>query len=355
LLQRHHRSKSNAAPTASNVAITGSLLLGAQLTATYSYEDIESNPESGSTFRWQRASDGAGTGAADISGATSVNYTQVAADFPSYLRVGVTPSDGVNLGPEVFSAWVGVAANSPIVSTNVLAWYDPSNLATLFQNTAGTTPVTTSGQTVDCFKDPLGIGPNQVQITPATYDVLYTVAGAEKFLDTISSGAGNGFTGSMTSLNGKTQATAIIAFVSNGLSNDYAFAAVNVTASYAQIGVRVTNANSIAVFVENVSFTFTTTNLFAAGSKVLCTVLVDFNAAAGDEVRCRINGVEYANVDAHASTQFTTQTRLDVAGVNGNASADMNFYGLVIADQALSGANLTHAEQWYASKLGITL
>lgn len=48
------------------------------------------------------------------------------------------------------------------VST-VGAWYDPSDLTTLFQDSAGTTPVTATGQTVGMMKDKSGNGNHATQ------------------------------------------------------------------------------------------------------------------------------------------------------------------------------------------------
>jgi hypothetical protein len=64
-----------------------------------------------------------------------------------------------------FSPAVLFANNEPGV------WYDPSDLATLFQDTAGTTPVTTPGQTVALMLDKskgLTLGPELV--TNGTFD-----------------------------------------------------------------------------------------------------------------------------------------------------------------------------------------
>ena len=58
-------------------------------------------------------------------------------------------------------------------------WYDPSDLTTMFQDTAGTIPVTTPGQSVACINDKSGRGNNATQPTAAsrpTYGV-HPVAG----------------------------------------------------------------------------------------------------------------------------------------------------------------------------------
>ena len=47
------------------------------------------------------------------------------------------------------------------------AWFDPSDISTLFQDTAGTTPVTAAGQTVALMRDKSGGGYHATQATAA--------------------------------------------------------------------------------------------------------------------------------------------------------------------------------------------
>lgn len=59
------------------------------------------------------------------------------------------------------------------------AWYDPSDLSTMFQDTAGTIPVTTPGQTVALILDKSGRGNHATQATAASRPV-YQVDGSGK-------------------------------------------------------------------------------------------------------------------------------------------------------------------------------
>lgn len=60
-------------------------------------------------------------------------------------------------------------------------WYDPSDIATLFQDAAGTVPVTASGQPVGRMLDKSGRGNHLTQATAAARPT-YTVAGALRYL-----------------------------------------------------------------------------------------------------------------------------------------------------------------------------
>jgi len=81
------------------------------------------------------------------------------------------------------------------------AWYDPSDLSTLFQDSAGTTPVTTAGQPVGLMLDNSGNGNHAVQATAAarpTYQTSPDRATIDKVDDrmTVTVPVG-GFTGTM--------------------------------------------------------------------------------------------------------------------------------------------------------------
>lgn len=72
------------APTASNVTITGDPTVGQILTGSYTYADINGDPEGTSTFRWLR--DGVA-----IDGAINTTYTLVTADEGKQIIFEVTP------------------------------------------------------------------------------------------------------------------------------------------------------------------------------------------------------------------------------------------------------------------------
>ncbi|WP_405377908.1 hypothetical protein [Nonlabens sp. Asnod3-A02] len=95
----------NEVPEASSVDYTGVLEVGESLNGSYSYSDGENDSESGSVFQWYRADDVSGTNQVAIVGATSLNYTTVAADGGFFIALGVTPyaSSGASPGVETLS------------------------------------------------------------------------------------------------------------------------------------------------------------------------------------------------------------------------------------------------------------
>jgi hypothetical protein len=90
-------------PKASNVYVSGLYLIGSVRTANYTYEDLNGDIESGTTYQWYRANDAIGTGQASISGATNSTYTLVSADSLKYVYVGVIPKNAKATGNEVLS------------------------------------------------------------------------------------------------------------------------------------------------------------------------------------------------------------------------------------------------------------
>ncbi len=105
----------NDAPTASTVAITGTIEVGQILTGSYVYADADGDLEGTSTFRWLRDD-------VAIVGATGTTYTLLIDDQDAIITFEVTPValTGVVTGTAVVSSGVGpiVAANTaPTAST----------------------------------------------------------------------------------------------------------------------------------------------------------------------------------------------------------------------------------------------
>ena len=74
----------------------------------------------------------------------------------------------------------GVAAWSPLelfAAGEKGVWYDPSDFSTMWQDTAGTTPVTAVGQSVARIDDKSGNGKHATQATPASRPLLQESGG----------------------------------------------------------------------------------------------------------------------------------------------------------------------------------
>ena len=105
---------SNTMPTAINVSISGALNVGVALTATYTYQDAESDAEDVSVYQWYRADDASGTNEIAISGETGLNYTLSSSDDGKYISFGVTPmaTTGALVGIEVKTNYAGAVGTA---------------------------------------------------------------------------------------------------------------------------------------------------------------------------------------------------------------------------------------------------
>src|SRR5690348_134127 len=94
----------------------------------------------------------------------------------------------------VFNSPVVVATGGgsftpPSAAIPLAAWYDPSDLTTLWKDTAATIPVTADGDVVACMTDKSGNGNTLTQGTPAARPVYHT-SGGKSWLDFANGGSG---------------------------------------------------------------------------------------------------------------------------------------------------------------------
>ncbi|MFY7665659.1 beta strand repeat-containing protein [Flavobacterium sp.] len=135
----------NNAPTATNVAFTGSLFVGQTLTGSYTYNDVENDPQGTSTFKWYRADNNSGLNEVAIGGATSTTYALTNNDLGKFIRFSVLPiaTTGTQNGSETFSPRQGPiqSATNSLSTITVSGAYTPSSNVNyaLFQGTDVTT------------------------------------------------------------------------------------------------------------------------------------------------------------------------------------------------------------------------
>jgi hypothetical protein len=100
---------SNAVPVADSVLITGVAVVDSLLTASYSFHDVENDPDSGTAVQWYVSSDTVAGFESPVSGADSLIYTVSIEDTLKFIRVAVVPasSSGATPGRPVHSAWLG--------------------------------------------------------------------------------------------------------------------------------------------------------------------------------------------------------------------------------------------------------
>lgn len=217
------------------------------------------------------------------------------------------------------------------------AWYDFSDLSTLFQDSAGTIPVAADGDPIGKVVDKSGNGHDLTQATAAARPT-YRTSGGLHWAD---------FDGSDDVL----------------LSSAYAtIAQPNTLAVAAKID---TNASSIGHqgFIDgngarNGIFQNTDNSLSLHGGTALVTNrhvgLNPFVAATvlnGASSTFRVNGAPYT---LPSSPGTTGSDQIILGRSAGSGILDGRIYGVTIFDTSITDTQLENVEEWLASKSGVT-
>lgn len=235
---------------------------------------------------------------------------------------------------------------SPLDLASCRLCLDASDMTTLFTNTAGTTAVTASGQTVRAWKDKTS---NATLFTEATNAPVYTEASGLKYL--VFTGKRLDSTLDLTSFNAMTicaavrreSATDIVLINQNNGSNNPGFSLqYNTTPAFvasSNVGsARQTSPQSVSAQ----PFTEIVTGFFRRSSALLQT---------------RINGVNgtASTASQGAGTWGNALVRISGRASDGIRTITGNIYALAMFTDILSGDDLTNVESWLADRAGVTL
>jgi hypothetical protein len=227
------------------------------------------------------------------------------------------------------------------------AWFDPSDLSTLFQDNAGTTPVTASGQSVGKMLDKSGNGNHATQATPSKRPI-YTTGGGLSWL---------AFDGA-----DDVMATADIDFTGTNKSSVFA-------------GVRKIAGSGFRVIAElsdnsnNVNGAFRVDELYGCASRgtvlrniftattppdsSILTMLADIGAPI---LTFRINGsVFQTNTSSQGTGNYGNHVLNIGARANNLFRSTASNYGLIVVGKTMSSAEIASTEAYMAAKSGVTL
>jgi len=239
------------------------------------------------------------------------------------------------------------------------AWYDPSDLATLFQDSAGTVPVTASGQPVGLMCDKSGNGNHAAQATAAkrptyqTRDGLHWLGfdGVNDFLVTQTITPGTDKAQLFTGLKKLSNLRSDLIFehssdLASNFGGFYLFAPIiqsGITSSYGATS----RATAVAV-------AFMPENSIPSPSTNAVSVLIDIG---GDSVILRADGTIAAQ---SASDQGIGNflAHPSYIGMRSGISSPFsgNIYGMVLRfGPNLSDAEIARAERFLAAKTGVAL
>lgn len=234
-------------------------------------------------------------------------------------------------------------------------WYDPSDLTTLFQDSAGTTPVTAVGQPVGRILDKSGQGNHAFQTTPASRPTLNVDGNGRYYLlidgidDSLLTNSINfTTTNKMTVWTGvrKLSDAALGMLMELGASVPSGNFYVLAPNGAASAGYQWRSRGTIAADVNSPS-------TYAAP---ITNVLTGIGDIAAPQATLRINGAQVNTSSASQGTGNFGNYPLYI-GRRNNASLPFNgrLYGLIVLGAAASNWQVFAAEQYMAQKTGISI
>jgi len=228
----------------------------------------------------------------------------------------------------------GFSPRSLFASGEQGAWYDPSDLSTMFQDSAGTTPVTADGQPVGKILDKSGRGNHASQATAASRP-LYRTDGTYHWLQ---------FDGVDDQLSSSTFSSNIVDGVTNVLGISMP-SFVNYRVSYDGSG-----NDSMQLFNNGTSGA---QRLWAGGiGSISFSTLVSGSKYVLTNVFNLTNGFARTNqVQIATTTGAVDTTSIRIGGKASNYNA-LNLFSFINRVQQLSTTEITQTEAWVNGKTG---
>lgn len=245
-------------------------------------------------------------------------------------------------------------------------WWDPSDLSTMFQDSAGTTPVTAVGQPVGLIRDKSGKGNHLLQATAASRPVLAQDAGG--FLHLSFDGVDDGFaiagtvdfsaTNKLSAWVGATKLSdtafgLICELTAVADSTDGGFN-VGHGATPGDAGRRTWTAAIRGTIAANVADAF----VFASPDTRVISAMMDTSAgSAAAQVIMRLNGVAQTLANSGVTSAGNLATATMFIGRRGGLSSPFKgrIYNLIVRGTASSAAQIAQTERFVGSKMGIAL
>jgi hypothetical protein len=233
------------------------------------------------------------------------------------------------------------------------AWYDPGDWSTLFQDTAGTVPVTATGQTVARINDKSGRGNHRTQATAAQRPALQVDASGRYYL--LYDGVDDMMTASIDM--STTDALMTVSGLRKTLDN-IAQIFFEASAGYASTGVYALNApaGSTPTVTGRSKGTGTTADALYTNAAVAAPVtFVALHEAdiSLDRSILRVNGAQVAtSATDQGAGNYGNHTVYFGKRSTGSNPFNGREYGIIILGRAPTAAEITSAEAWMNSRTG---
>lgn len=226
-------------------------------------------------------------------------------------------------------------------SVTLAAWYDPSDLSTLFQDSAGTTPVTADGDPVGLMQDKSGNGHHLTQATAASRPLYKVDSSGNPYL--LFDGTDDWLKVGSPAMSLPWHRISAVRMITH-TNGDLIFA----EGSGAGAGRlrQQTPSPTVAVFDGGAGYVAANTEL-AVGSNGVVTERHD-----GANSGLAINNGVYTTGDP--GTVAATGCAIG-ASPAGSVPSNIRFYGCVTANGALADDEILGLRAWLAEKAGVTL
>jgi hypothetical protein len=269
--------------------------------------------------------------------------------------MGITITDGITFSANGFSPITLFTNNEQG------AWYDPSDLTTLFQDTAGTIPVTAAGQSVARINDKSGRGNHATQANLAQRPLYQIDSGGRPFL--LFDGSDDGMaTGNIVPGTDKAQVFAGVRKLSDAARGVVAELGNVPNNSRLEVGASANAAGVEGDFYRvngRGDINFSTPQVASAGGfpAPITNVVTGLLDIAAPVNTLRVDGVQAAQSTVNQGTGNYLTYPLFI-GRRGGTSLPFNgrIYGLLVRFGAnLSAAQIAQTEAFMAAKTGVTI
>ena len=231
-------------------------------------------------------------------------------------------------------------------------WYDPSDLSTMFQDAAGTLPVTGDGQPVGKILDKSGRGNHATQAT-TTARPLYKTDGTYHWLqfdgvdDSLSTAAIN-FTGT-----NKMSAFTGFRYTESGPRRPFATTPQGFEFRISYTGVGQIDMSHNLSGAEDESGMRSNPTTFPQNTKTVFSTVIDGDGTtwSTETPTGRVNGVQVLN-NTFGTVNQTGNFPSATLSMSHGGNCPCNIYSLIVRGALSTAAEITAAETWVNGKTG---
>lgn len=230
-------------------------------------------------------------------------------------------------------------------------WFDPSDLTTLFQDVAGTIPVTAAGQAVALMRDKSGNAHHASQVTGDAQPVLQQDGSGNYYLDFNGSrymDCGTGFNATTffagVGYNGSAANQRVLDTRGTGLGG-------TVVGWYAKVS---NPTGSDGIVVDDGSAIISSNSMVTLGSNHVGY----FDHLVAANLRFRFESdtaLSTVTGTALGSTTSAKVSRIGAASNDGSQGLIGRIYGVVVVKTAASTSDISHLRSWLGTKTGVTI